>query len=457
MTSMPHLAAMDWDYADRLRHTQKGAGGGAQHTYFTYDATGQRARKVAVASGTVKERFYLGGYEVYRERAASPGASIDFERQTLHVMDDQRRVAMAETKTREGGAAVPTLTTRWRLDDETGLYYHGARYYAPWLGRWTAADPVGLLVDAATECRLQPYDYAANRPTKLIDSDGLEPLEPSSGSADAGKPAKATASQSSQHTTQKTVSGPPTENRLTSNPKEVSYHNNFPEASKAGLSPKAWLETLGPAVRSYLAKRLGVTEAQVDDRVVELVLAQAGLETDNGRALLNWNLGNIRAGTKEDHVYVPNAYEDYKTRAEAEAANRSNRGLGKISEIKGSKPYRITYPRADIEGARFASHSLLEGGVRGFLEKSILADYKGNKTSVGEAAIALQNHLTDRTVAGKATSLSEAAKFYHKKLGRYATGDDAGYIFALKLRVIQMNPDRDKAFYLAMKKQRLVY
>ena len=28
-------------------------------------------------------------------------------------------------------------------DEESGLYYHGARYYAPWLGRWTAADPKG--------------------------------------------------------------------------------------------------------------------------------------------------------------------------------------------------------------------------------------------------------------------------------------------------------------------------
>ena len=100
-------------------------------------------------------------------------------------MDDQRRVALTETKTREGGAAVPTPSTRWRFqldnhlgsatleldtggnvisyeeyhpygstafrtadgaaqvsakryrytgkekDDETGLYYHGARYYAP--------------------------------------------------------------------------------------------------------------------------------------------------------------------------------------------------------------------------------------------------------------------------------------------------------------------------------------
>jgi hypothetical protein len=46
---------------------------------------------------------------------ARPGSPIDFERQTLHTMYDQRRVAMAETKMREGGAVVPTLTRRWRF------------------------------------------------------------------------------------------------------------------------------------------------------------------------------------------------------------------------------------------------------------------------------------------------------------------------------------------------------
>src|SRR5207249_12261329 len=28
-------------------------------------------------------------------------------------------------------------------DTETGFTYHGARYYAPWLGRWLNADPIG--------------------------------------------------------------------------------------------------------------------------------------------------------------------------------------------------------------------------------------------------------------------------------------------------------------------------
>jgi RHS repeat-associated protein len=229
MTTMPHLAVMDWDYADRLRHAQKGAGSGAQHTYFTYDAAGQRARKVAVTSGAVKERIYLGGYEVYRERAAAPGAIIDFERQTLHVMDDQRRVAMAETKTREGGVVVPTLTTRWRFQldnhlgsatleldasgnvisyeeyhpygstafhtadgaaqvsakryrytgkekDETGLYYHGARYYAPWLGRWTAADPLTTRQPGTAD--LCSYSYVGGRPMVAVDPDGQQSAAP---------------------------------------------------------------------------------------------------------------------------------------------------------------------------------------------------------------------------------------------------------------------------------------
>jgi RHS repeat-associated protein len=175
-----------------------------------------------VTSGTVKERIYLGGYEIYRERADAPGATIDFERQTLHVVDSQRRVAMAETKTREGGVDVATPTTRWRFqldnhlgsatleldvtgkvisyeeyhpygstafhtadgtaqvsakryrytgkekDDETGLYYHGARYYAPWLGRWTAADPAGVVDGTCV------YKYANDEPTNLVDPTGRQ-------------------------------------------------------------------------------------------------------------------------------------------------------------------------------------------------------------------------------------------------------------------------------------------
>ena len=51
-------------------------------------------------------------------------------------------------------------------DEETGLYYHGARYYAPWLGMWTAADPAGMVDGACL------YAYVRNHPTGLVDPDG---------------------------------------------------------------------------------------------------------------------------------------------------------------------------------------------------------------------------------------------------------------------------------------------
>jgi len=53
-------------------------------------------------------------------------------------------------------------------DEETGLYYHGARYYAPWLGRWTAADPAGMVDGVCL------YAYVRNHPTGLVDPDGMQ-------------------------------------------------------------------------------------------------------------------------------------------------------------------------------------------------------------------------------------------------------------------------------------------
>jgi len=51
-------------------------------------------------------------------------------------------------------------------DEETGLYYHGARYYAYWLGRWTAADPIGL-GDGVNR-----FAYVSGNPVRLNDPGG---------------------------------------------------------------------------------------------------------------------------------------------------------------------------------------------------------------------------------------------------------------------------------------------
>ncbi len=224
MTRMPHLPAMAWDEDDHLRATTRTAGGAAPPTtYYAYDGGGGRVRKVVEnqAATRAAERIYLGGLEIYREFAGD-GTTIDLSRETLSIVDGHQvaaRIEMLaigvdqgparqvryqssnhlESAALELGDAAEVISyeeyfpfgatsyqavssqsdvgKRYRFtgkerDEESGLYYHGSRYYAPWLGRWTACDPGGL-VDGANL-----YRYASNRPTKLIDANGRQGLDP---------------------------------------------------------------------------------------------------------------------------------------------------------------------------------------------------------------------------------------------------------------------------------------
>lgn len=55
------------------------------------------------------------------------------------------------------------------LDEDTGLYYYGARYYNPRLSIWYGVDPL-----AEKYPNLSPYAYVANNPIKYIDPDGQD-------------------------------------------------------------------------------------------------------------------------------------------------------------------------------------------------------------------------------------------------------------------------------------------
>jgi RHS repeat-associated protein len=225
MTAMPHLSSMRWDCMDRLIATSRQVvnptsldGVVPETTNYVYDAAGQRMRKVTENQSGVRrtERIYLGGFEVYREYNGS-GSVIKLERQTLHVMDDRQRIALVETRTL-GTELSPVQLTCYQLgnhlgsasleldhtgelisyeeyypygasayqsgrnkseislkryrytgkerDEETGLYYHGARYFAAWLGRWTSCDP------PTPTPGTNLYHYVHGKPTRSIDSDG---------------------------------------------------------------------------------------------------------------------------------------------------------------------------------------------------------------------------------------------------------------------------------------------
>lgn len=58
--------------------------------------------------------------------------------------------------------------------DESGMYYYGQRYYAPWLGRWTQPDKLGT-VDG-----LNLYRMTGNNPINFVDEQGAMMMLPPS-------------------------------------------------------------------------------------------------------------------------------------------------------------------------------------------------------------------------------------------------------------------------------------
>src|SRR5688572_1411491 len=74
---------------------------------------------------------------------------------------------------RSAASATEVSARRYRYtgkerDEETGLDYFGARYYAPWLGRWTSADPLGL------QAGLNLYLYGRASPVVFVDPNGMQ-------------------------------------------------------------------------------------------------------------------------------------------------------------------------------------------------------------------------------------------------------------------------------------------
>jgi RHS repeat-associated protein len=214
--------ALQWDHRDMIASINLVGGGTA---FYQYGADKQRTRKYIKRNGNkVEERLYLGGYELYRRYS---GSTLVEEIETHHLFEGQSRVLMVDDvliasgtgNPRPDGLKVPTQTLfryqysnhlgsaglelddqaaiisyeeyhpfgtsayrattsaaeappkRYRYtglerDEESGLSYHTARYYASWLGRWSSADPLGISDGANL------FSYSSNKPTRLVDQSG---------------------------------------------------------------------------------------------------------------------------------------------------------------------------------------------------------------------------------------------------------------------------------------------
>jgi RHS repeat-associated protein len=223
ITRMSNIGVMRWNYKDQLSGSEQQIvnGGTPESTFYVYNSNGERVRKVTERQAAVgqtptilKQRIYLGGFEMFR--SYNPDGSIRLERETLRVMDDKQPVALVETRIQgDDGPGIPAQVIRYQctnhlgsvhlelddqgqiisyeeytaygvssyqapktrkryrytgkeLDRETGLYYYGSRYYSATIGRWISCDP-GSLSDG-----MNLYVYVHCNPINQSDPNGGE-------------------------------------------------------------------------------------------------------------------------------------------------------------------------------------------------------------------------------------------------------------------------------------------
>ena len=106
--------------------------------FFTYDANGNVGQLIDAVSGNINARYE---YDAYGNELVAVGV--------LAISNPYR------------------FSTKY-LDNETGLYYYGYRYYISWLGRWGSRDPI------EEEGGFNLYGIVGNDVTNYVDMLGLE-------------------------------------------------------------------------------------------------------------------------------------------------------------------------------------------------------------------------------------------------------------------------------------------
>jgi RHS repeat-associated protein len=159
-------------------------------TTFVYDGDGSRVKKTEngetiiyinqfyeknLTTGVATTYYYLGGQLV----AMREGTDLEYIHQdhlsSTSVMTDDAGDSLGAIKylpfgeTRSGSMPTDKQFTGQRLDG-TGLYYYGARYYDPLIGRYISADPI--IPRPWDPQSFNRYSYCYNNPLKYIDPSG---------------------------------------------------------------------------------------------------------------------------------------------------------------------------------------------------------------------------------------------------------------------------------------------
>jgi RHS repeat-associated protein len=194
-TDGTHTWSYTYDYANRLTKFEKNSNIIGE---YVYDGDGKRLQ---VTENSVTTTYVYSGLNVlYEENTTGTAAyiygptgllarktTIDQEANTFYyhtdhlgstrlITDSDRNIIAAVIYHPFGEPSIEEGSEHYLFTgkerDATGLYYYGARYYDPGIGRFITRDP--LAGTFSLPQTLNRYTYCANNPSKYIDPAGLD-------------------------------------------------------------------------------------------------------------------------------------------------------------------------------------------------------------------------------------------------------------------------------------------
>jgi RHS repeat-associated protein len=170
MTSDGDGKTLTWNGENRLIKFEEGDITGEN----TYDGQGRRVRKPVKDLGTVTHdiRYTYDGWNLLYEMDDANGNIIEYIDLADGSIDAHLEYdAFGRTIASTGTAPAPFGFSTKYLDEESGWYYYGFRYYDPETGRWPNRDPIG------ERGGYNLYNFILNSPLILIDKLGLKGID----------------------------------------------------------------------------------------------------------------------------------------------------------------------------------------------------------------------------------------------------------------------------------------
>ncbi|SCO30885.1 related to 65 kDa virulence protein [Fusarium fujikuroi] len=212
MTSIPKFSELHWNMEDMLGYssTQNIRSGVAERTYYKYDRSGNRVRKVTESAAKIgedprnlKDTLFLESIELQTQIDGPDNwianvigievlAMIEtsnhrlqplvrFQTGTDMELDGEGLVVSYEEYSTFGNALYSFMygqveaPRKYRFagyehDRETGLYHCGLRYYCLWIACWTSPDPLGE-IDGPNL-----YEYCKSDPINFVVDTGMSKI-----------------------------------------------------------------------------------------------------------------------------------------------------------------------------------------------------------------------------------------------------------------------------------------